>query len=265
MANGRLNLTRDQLAAFLKDHQSIKQFELLFKTVGAIGENGFAEVGIAADNAASRSQQALDALNRIADALELLALAPAFDFATSEQFTFPTVEHIDSDNLMPPIQVGTLGQQQAERVAITGGTIDGTTVGATTPAAGSFTDLSVSGTGGNVYSGTWTPTVTKVTNAAEATAAAAQFTRVRNVVTFSGQMTIDPTDIGKTAIRLSLPVASNFAASRQAAGTFAAADFADENVGAILADGTNDELLFRYMAKTTANTLFSYSGSYLIV
>jgi hypothetical protein len=76
MANGRLNLTRDQLATFLKDHQSIKQFELLFSTVDAVAPDFVNEVNIAAENAGSRAQQALDTLQRIADALELLALAP---------------------------------------------------------------------------------------------------------------------------------------------------------------------------------------------
>ena len=36
MATGRLNLTRDQLATFLKNHEQIKQFENLFSTVDTI-------------------------------------------------------------------------------------------------------------------------------------------------------------------------------------------------------------------------------------
>jgi len=32
----KLNLTRDQLATFLKTHEQIKQFEALFKTVDTI-------------------------------------------------------------------------------------------------------------------------------------------------------------------------------------------------------------------------------------
>lgn len=42
--------------------------------------------------------------------------------------------------------LGTISTQDADAVAITGGTIDGTTIGGTTAAAGSFTDLSASGT-----------------------------------------------------------------------------------------------------------------------
>ena len=42
--------------------------------------------------------------------------------------------------------LGDMAQQNANAVAITGGTINGTTIGATTAVAGSFTDLSVTGT-----------------------------------------------------------------------------------------------------------------------
>lgn len=123
MANGRLNLTRDQLAAFLKDHQSIKQFELLFSTVDAIAPDFVNEVSIAAENAGNRAQEALDTLQRIADALELLALAPTVPSTLDDVLAAPRAELVAPDDLAPPVQVGTLGQQQADRVAITGGTV----------------------------------------------------------------------------------------------------------------------------------------------
>ena len=40
--------------------------------------------------------------------------------------------------------VGSLGNQEASAVAVTGGAIDGTTVGSTTAAAGAFTTLAAS-------------------------------------------------------------------------------------------------------------------------
>lgn len=76
MANGKLSLTRAQLAAFLKDHQAIRQFELLFTTVDEIAPDLVNEINIAAENAGARAQQALDLLQQVAHALELLALAP---------------------------------------------------------------------------------------------------------------------------------------------------------------------------------------------
>ena len=97
----RLNLTRDQLAEFLTDQQQIRQFELLFATVDQIqvivgtdfeyqadtaaanANNALAQISAlaqdtAVDDAAlnAKVQQALDAIPRLAQALELLALAP---------------------------------------------------------------------------------------------------------------------------------------------------------------------------------------------
>jgi hypothetical protein len=103
MATQKLNLTRDQLATFLKNHEQIKQFERLFQladevapssdTTGISIQAGNADaaanealaqiVRLAQDaainsgNADQKAVQALDALNSIASALALLATAPA--------------------------------------------------------------------------------------------------------------------------------------------------------------------------------------------
>jgi len=102
MATQKLNLTRDQLATFLKNHEQIKQFERLFQladeispasdTTGISIQAGNAEaaanealaliVSLAQDMAINSSAadqkavQALDTLGRIANALEMLATAP---------------------------------------------------------------------------------------------------------------------------------------------------------------------------------------------
>ena len=55
----KLNLTRDQLAQFLTDQQQIRQFELLFAVVDAIGPDGVLEVNIAAGIAQTTAVQAL--------------------------------------------------------------------------------------------------------------------------------------------------------------------------------------------------------------
>jgi hypothetical protein len=97
----RLNLTRDQLATFLTDQQQIRQFELLFATVdelqvitgtdfeyqadtaAATANEALASLSALAQDTAvtnaaleAKIQQALDAIPRLAQALELLALAP---------------------------------------------------------------------------------------------------------------------------------------------------------------------------------------------
>lgn len=112
----RLHLTRAQLAAFLKDQQSIKQFEGLFKVADQLAPDSFSEVSVTAENAKASSQQALEELRRIADALELLVLAPV-----------PTTYAVDE--LSPPIVLGTLGQQNADYVNITGGKVTAAVIG----------------------------------------------------------------------------------------------------------------------------------------
>jgi hypothetical protein len=97
----RLNLTRDQLATFLTDQQQIRQFELLFSTVDtlqvivgtdfeyqadtavATANNALAQISALAQDTVvddavlnAKVQQALDAIPRLAQALDLLALAP---------------------------------------------------------------------------------------------------------------------------------------------------------------------------------------------
>jgi hypothetical protein len=102
MATQKLNLTRDQLATFLKNHEQIRQFELLFQIADAVAPSsdtqgisiqaGNAEAAanealaqivrlaqdsaINAGNADQKAVQALDTLGRIANALEMLATAP---------------------------------------------------------------------------------------------------------------------------------------------------------------------------------------------
>jgi hypothetical protein len=101
MATQKLNLTRDQLATFLKNQEQIKQFEKLFQVADSLspiivvdfefaGDNAQATANnalamiamLAQDTAVSdaafeaKLQQALDAIPRLAQALELLALAP---------------------------------------------------------------------------------------------------------------------------------------------------------------------------------------------
>lgn len=97
----RLNLTRDQLATFLTDQQQIRQFELLFSTVdelqvitgtdfeyqadtaAATANEALAQISVLSQDTAvddavlnAKIQQALDAIPRLAQALDLLALAP---------------------------------------------------------------------------------------------------------------------------------------------------------------------------------------------
>jgi hypothetical protein len=62
----RLNLTRDQLAAFLTDQQQIRQFELLFSTVDQIKVIVDTDFEYQADTAAATANEALASLSALA-------------------------------------------------------------------------------------------------------------------------------------------------------------------------------------------------------
>lgn len=77
MATQKLNLTRDQFATFLKNHEQIKQFERLFALADEIAPASDTQgISIQAGNADAAATEALAQLTRIANALEMLATAP---------------------------------------------------------------------------------------------------------------------------------------------------------------------------------------------
>ena len=64
--SSRLNLTRDQLASFLQDHEQIKQFERLFALVGDLAPTTLNDIAINAGNADQKAVEALDAVAQLA-------------------------------------------------------------------------------------------------------------------------------------------------------------------------------------------------------
>jgi hypothetical protein len=93
----RLNLTRDQLAAFLTDQQQIRQFELLFSTLDSISSQsipvGQVYAGPAGGSAAPPTFRALEASD-----------IPALDYVESVDVTPPLTVNID-DPLNPIIGI----------------------------------------------------------------------------------------------------------------------------------------------------------------
>jgi hypothetical protein len=76
MATQKLNLTRDQLATFLKSQEQIKQFEKLFQTVDTLEPIVGTDFEFAADTAQAAATEALAQIAVLTQSLELLALAP---------------------------------------------------------------------------------------------------------------------------------------------------------------------------------------------
>lgn len=95
-----------------------------------------------------------------------------------------------------------------------------------------------------VASGTYTPSLTNVTNLTSTTAYLCQWLRVGNVVTVSGRVDIDAVD-GALAVtfRMSLPIASNFTATNHCGGVGRSGGVTGAELS-ISANTANDAALF---------------------
>lgn len=104
-------LTRNQLAKFLPDVEAIKRFERLFAVAGDLTPTGVAtlyrltqEASVDAGIADSKANEALDALNRIANSLDVLAKAPP-----QGRDPFLIGDYIDVSTTAP-VPVGAVGR-----------------------------------------------------------------------------------------------------------------------------------------------------------
>lgn len=151
--------------------------------------------------------------------------------------------------------------------AITDETGSGALVFGTSPtiATATLSSPTISGASGNLYSGTYTPTLTNSVNLDGSTAYAAQYMRVGNTVTVSGKVDLDPTATATaTSLGISLPIASNFANEQNCAGTAAAPFVAGEAI-AIRADATNDRADMVFISQTASNHGVFYTFTYQVI
>lgn len=116
-----------------------------------------------------------------------------------------------------------------------------------------------------ITSGTWTPTGTAVSNLDSITPTVGPYLRIGDRVICGGLVTLDFTAGGGTLtdFRLSLPVASNFAAATDAIGT--GVPFANAVGIAIDADTTNDALFGRTFSPGTAAVTYSWHAIYRVI
>ena len=117
---------------------------------------------------------------------------------------------------------------------------------------------------GTLASGTYTPTLTNVTNLSASTAYQAQYMRVGSTVTVSGRVDIDPTAIGAVELGVSLPIASNFGAIEDCAGVASASGIAGQ-CAAVAADTANDRAKLVYIAVDVSNQPMYFSFTYQII
>lgn len=112
----RLNLTRDQLAAFLTDQQQIRQFELLFSTLDAIAiQNVNANLVYAGPTSGAASSPSFRAL--------VQSDIPALDYVESVNITAPLTSDLDPLNPTIGIAGSALTKTDDTNVTLTlGGT-----------------------------------------------------------------------------------------------------------------------------------------------
>lgn len=116
----------------------------------------------------------------------------------------------------------------------------------------------------NLGAGSYTPTLTGVANVGASTAYACQYLRVRDVVTVSGKLALDPTAAVATQLGISLPVASNFGAAEDCGGTAVAPGVAGQ-CAAIVADATNNRAELQYVAADLTNQAWAFTFTYRVI
>lgn len=77
--------------------------------------------------------------------VDQLSTSPSSEYKPEDSISPVVIADYRQDDVTPVVWVGSLGQQNADRVAISGGAIDGTAIGALVTAAGKFTVVTSNG------------------------------------------------------------------------------------------------------------------------
>lgn len=120
---------------------------------------------------------------------------------------------------------------------------------------------------GNLFSGTYTPSLVNTLNIASSTAGPCQYMRVGNVVTVSGQVTVDATTAGaSTILRMSLPISSTLTTSAYCGGAGASVTSgAYGNSMAILGDTSANNAEFRWLPTLATAQIYNFTFTYQVV
>ncbi|MEY4428831.1 MAG: hypothetical protein RLZZ182_1520 [Pseudomonadota bacterium] len=103
-----------------------------------------------------------------------------------------------------------------------------------------------------IAAGTYTPTLTNVTNLSASTAYEWAYVRIGSVMFGGGRVDVDPTAAGSTQLGFSLPVASNLGATTDCSGCAFASAIAGQGA-AILGDAANNRGQIEWIAVDTTN------------
>jgi hypothetical protein len=151
MIEGPYKITRNELAEFLPSQRAIRAFEQLFALIPSSLNDSAAiveEISVNAQNADSKAVQALSAITRLADAVELLALAPrSVEVSTVSDIAPPTTQIVAQTDILPPV----INEVRRKRYGVFHSTVTQTAAAINTayPMTFNATDLSF-----GVYTGT---------------------------------------------------------------------------------------------------------------
>lgn len=111
-----------------------------------------------------------------------------------------------------------------------------------------------------ITSGTYSPTGTAVTNVTTATPGTCMYSRIGNIVTVSGAVTVTTTSAtGEAVFDLSFPIASSTTGNADAAGVFSTSgDSVAQSSGRIYANATNDRFRFNFFPQTAGTGPYTY-------
>jgi hypothetical protein len=109
--------------------------------------------------------------------------------------------------------------------------------------------------------GTYTPTLSNVTNVSASTAFECQYARVGNAVNVSGKASVTATGAGTIDLGISLPIASAIAAAEDVAGVGTTTSFLAAYVAG---DSTNDRAQLSYSAPGAGTLTVYFNFTYWV-
>ena len=120
----------------------------------------------------------------------------------------------------------------------------------------------------SLISAAYTPTLTDVANAGTLDLLVARYMRIGTIVTVAATFRAAITTTATlTQVRVTLPVASNFANLRECSGAGATDDSAGANIVpvSVVADPTNDAILLSFLPGTASPLFVSFNATYVII
>lgn len=111
--------------------------------------------------------------------------------------------------------------------------------------------------------GSYNPTTTNSVNATSSSATAAMYLQIGTIVVVAGSVSVDPAAAGAVTVLITLPIASNFSSTTNAAGV-AAPSAISGVAGRIIADVANYKLSLQFTAVDTASRSWSYIAMYFV-